>query len=78
MSQEMLIPCRQQGRRRPQEASVLLHAIVCAIRDEACHDELRKLVAHYPRIMNRANPYTPLFDEIARLRSKLEENGIRP
>lgn len=73
MGEAQLFPVRRAKAKKPNDPSVLLHAVVIAIRDEACHADLRRLVACYPRIMNRANPYLVLFDEIARLRGELAD-----
>lgn len=68
-----LLPVRKGRAKKPSDASVLLHAIVVALRDDLPRHELIKLVAIYPRIMNRSNPFVPLVEEIATLRERLGE-----
>lgn len=55
---ETLFPLPKNRKRTPTDAETLLHALCIAIRDHKSHAVLRGLIAHLPRIMNRANPYT--------------------
>jgi hypothetical protein len=54
---ETLFPLPKNRKRTPTDAETLLHALCIAIRDHKSHAVLRGLIAHLPRIMNRANPY---------------------
>lgn len=55
---ETLFPLPKNRKRTPTDAETLLHALCIGIRDHASHAELRALISHLPRIMNRANPYS--------------------
>lgn len=54
---ETLFPLPKNRTRQPTDAETLLHALCVGIRDHATHAELRGMISHLPRIMNRANPY---------------------
>lgn len=58
-------------------ADVLLHAVVMAVRDGASIERITDLLKCYPRVLNKANPYTVLMDEICRLRATCEEQAAR-
>lgn len=69
-----LLPTRKGKAKRPSDASMLLHALVVALRDGRPRADMIKLISAYPRIMNRDNPFLPLIDEIGELR---KHAGIR-
>lgn len=52
-----LFPLPKNRTRKPTDAEALLHALAIGIRDHATHDDLRKLISHLPKIMNRVSPF---------------------
>jgi hypothetical protein len=70
---ETLFPLPRNRTRKPTDAESLLHALAIGIRDHATHDELRKLICHLPKVMNRVTPFNATEQHNCELMARIGE-----